>query len=522
MTFLGTSSQGGACRYPSSLALRLRGSHSSEVWIFDAGEGSIAQLQRSYMRVGAVRNIFVTHVHGDHLYGLPGLVLSILARRNVDEENAVAAPPLRVFGPPGVRSYLRMALGVASSCLRLKNALQINEIQLPSDLPSARYRGRRAAPYWKTRVRKLPLEVWPRDIAPETAEDGSVTYPLLGHGLGGGRYTGDGTPASVVAAPVAHTVPCFAYCVREHVIENRFDKSKLAALNVPNSSDINAYSLFQSWLRGESASWDGRLISPEEVLEPGRRPRRVCIVGDTHDASGAAHIASDVDVLVHEATNMAAQTHIARRRGHSSTRDATAFAKRVGAKRLLLNHTSVAYSEPKLRALEAEARALFGMDSVYVTRDLSVFNVPTEFEDTDEFVFRRFVGFTAAADCWRQRGLVPNDQGELVRDGALAPLLPELFAAREDRETSRAVVEPEEEVEMVEEEAVLEEGEQDGEDSVEIEDTEDCDSTRMVAEELGLQQPPTAAACNITSLPPPIEVRLHYLLIRTSYVTGLH
>ncbi len=475
MTFLGTSSQGGACRYPSSLAMRLRGSTSSEVWIFDAGEGCIAQLQRSYMRVGSVCNVFVTHVHGDHLYGLPGLVLSVLARRHAEP-----GPPLRVFGPPGVRSFLRMALGVAGSAIPLKNALQINEIKLP--LESARRR--RGSPYWLGRVRALPFEISPRDIEPDVNEAGHVTFSLLGHGVGGGRYSGDGTPASVVAAPVKHTVPCLAYSVSENVIEKRFDKNRLLGLGIPSSSDARSGTLFRTWLKGEPAVWEGREIKPEEVLEDGRKPRRVCVVGDTHDASPAAHIAQDVDVLVHEATNMAAQTHIARKRGHSSTRDATAFAKKVGAKRLLLNHTSVAYSEPKLRALESEARALFGLDSVYVARDLSVFNVPTEHEDEDGFVFRRFVGFTSAADCWRQKGLVPNANGELVSDEELTPFVPEIITegrAPPERYKRSAL--------------------DDALDSKE----EDSTMKKIAAEELGLKLPPTAAASMVRN-GAPLEV----------------
>lgn len=417
LTFLGTSSQGGACRYPSSLAVRLRGSSSSEVWIFDAGEGCIAQLQRSYMRVGAVQNIFLTHVHGDHLYGLPGLVLSVLARRQKDSGESPL--PLRIFGPPGVRNFLRMALGVASSTLPLRDALQINEVQFPVEFAPAshRFRFRRSQPYWRSQVRALPFELMPRDIAPQMdpARPGRFSYPILGHGeQGEGRFEGDGAPASVVAAPVLHTVPCLAYTVREHVISRRFNKKLLTELGVPPSSDERSRTLFQNWLRGDPALVGDRLVTPDEVLVPGRRGRSMCIVGDTHDASGAAHIARDVDVLVHEATNVAAQAHIARRRGHSSTRGATAFARRVNANRLVLNHTSVAYSEPKLRVLEAEARALFGVNRVYVARDLSVFNVPTEHEDSESFVFRRFAGFISAADCARQRGLIPKANGELV------------------------------------------------------------------------------------------------------------
>ena len=144
--------------------------------------------------------------------------------------------------------------------------------------------------------------------------------------------------------------------------------------------------------------WNGHEIAVGDVMRNGRAPRSMCVVGDTFDASGASHIAENVDVLVHEATNVAAQTNLARTRGHSSTIGATAFAKKVNAKRLILNHVSVSYSERKIIGMEAEARSMFGVNKAFVARDLSLFSVPTEEEDTAEFGFRRFVGFT---DCNR-------------------------------------------------------------------------------------------------------------------------
>jgi ribonuclease Z len=70
VTFLGTS---GAVpttqRNPSAILLQREG----ERFLFDAGEGT----QRQMMRFGtgfAVSHLFITHLHGDHVLGLPGLV----------------------------------------------------------------------------------------------------------------------------------------------------------------------------------------------------------------------------------------------------------------------------------------------------------------------------------------------------------------------------------------------------------------------------------------------------------------
>lgn len=410
LTFLGTSSQLGKNRYPSSMALRL---HGQQVFVFDAGEGTVAQLQRSQMRVGLVRNIFITHLHGDHLYGLPGLVLACLACRKARGFGGDEGP-LVVYGPQGVRAYLRLALGVAGFRAKDEGALRVDELVWPTAFGSREqgYRSRASRVYTRAKVRRLSFELPGRDILPREAagRPGEYTYHVLGGKPKRGlldatdaemqsfrRGESPNGPAVVTAAPVLHTIPTFAFSVTENMLSQRFDKDKLKELKIPSTSPMNGRAevrnLFRTWLSGQPGEWDGQSIHPAEVLQTNRQPRSVCVVGDTYDASGAAHIARGVDVLVHEATNLANQSHISRMRGHSSTRGATGFAKRIGAKRLVLNHTSVAYSENKIRLMEREARVMLGSDNAFVARDLSVFSVPTEDEDVQKYMFRRFVGY---------------------------------------------------------------------------------------------------------------------------------
>ncbi|HQR39282.1 MAG TPA: ribonuclease Z [Blastocatellia bacterium] len=95
-TVLGTSSgRPTPRRNLSAGALQLDG-----LWVlFDCGEGTQYQLLRTDLRLSRLRYVFVTHMHGDHILGLPGLLGTLnLARHD---------QPVDVYGPPGIVRYLR-------------------------------------------------------------------------------------------------------------------------------------------------------------------------------------------------------------------------------------------------------------------------------------------------------------------------------------------------------------------------------------------------------------------------------
>jgi ribonuclease Z len=87
-------------RHLSALALV----HNSRVLLFDCGEGTQFRLMQAGVRAPRIEAIFITHLHGDHFFGLPGLLstLSLLKRQN----------PLRIVGPLGLTDMLAHIPGV--------------------------------------------------------------------------------------------------------------------------------------------------------------------------------------------------------------------------------------------------------------------------------------------------------------------------------------------------------------------------------------------------------------------------
>jgi len=106
VTFLGTSSgvptRG---RNVSSVALRLP--QRSELWLFDCGEGTQHQFLRCDLRLSQLRRVFITHMHGDHVFGLPGLLASLGLGGT---SNGVD-----LYGPDPLDAYLHGVLRTSST-----------------------------------------------------------------------------------------------------------------------------------------------------------------------------------------------------------------------------------------------------------------------------------------------------------------------------------------------------------------------------------------------------------------------
>ena len=172
ITFLGTSG-GVPTRARNVTCIALQPSErqgGAPLFLFDCGEGTQHQFLRApHLKLNQVERIFFTHLHGDHLYGLPGLLASRALADN-------AETPVTLHGPRALADYFR---GVAAA----------------------------------TGARNFGGASEPQAVRP------GVVY--------------EDDYLCVECAPVQHGIEAYAYAVTERDEPGRFDVEKARALGIP-------------------------------------------------------------------------------------------------------------------------------------------------------------------------------------------------------------------------------------------------------------------------------------------------
>ncbi|HWK23842.1 MAG TPA: ribonuclease Z [Ureibacillus sp.] len=95
-------------RNTSALVLKLLEERGT-VWLFDCGEATQHQILHTTIRPRKVEKIFITHLHGDHIFGLPGFLSS---RSFLGGETT-----LTIYGPKGLKEWITACFHVSKTHL---------------------------------------------------------------------------------------------------------------------------------------------------------------------------------------------------------------------------------------------------------------------------------------------------------------------------------------------------------------------------------------------------------------------
>jgi ribonuclease Z len=88
---------------PTAQVLEIR----NKLFLIDCGEGTQVQLRKNKVKFSAINHIFISHLHGDHFFGLIGLISTFnLLNRNND---------LTVYGPEGIKEIIKLQLKLSNA-----------------------------------------------------------------------------------------------------------------------------------------------------------------------------------------------------------------------------------------------------------------------------------------------------------------------------------------------------------------------------------------------------------------------
>ena len=106
-------------RNPSAQVL----SYHNSSYLIDCGEGTQMRMSEYKVRRSKISTIFISHLHGDHIFGLPGLITSFALQGREED--------LSIYGPVGIKKYLDTIIEISGS--HLSYALYIHEL-VPGEL----------------------------------------------------------------------------------------------------------------------------------------------------------------------------------------------------------------------------------------------------------------------------------------------------------------------------------------------------------------------------------------------------
>jgi len=276
------------------------------VLLLDCGEGTQYRLLHAGLNRARVDAVFVTHLHGDHLYGLPGLAATIGQLQRTAS--------MTVVGPKGIQRFLAAAAGVSE----------------------------RETPYGLDVV-ELDVAALEDEVDSEADSEATCVYETE-------EFT-------VEARPLDHRVPTVGYRLQEKPRRGRFNPDRARELGVTDPRD------FGRLHAGESITTaDGARVSPGQVVGPDRPGIALAYCTDTRPCEGARILATGADLLIHDATFTHDLADHADETGHSTARQAADIAHTAGVGQLLLTHISARYDSADV--LADDARSIFPASEV--------------------------------------------------------------------------------------------------------------------------------------------------------------
>ncbi len=294
--------------------------------LFDPGEGTQRQMLLAGVRASEISRICITHFHGDHCLGLPG----VLQRLSLDR----VAHQVACYYPAEGEEYF----------WRLRHAAIFHDLAT---------------------IREHPVGGDPAEGS--TAGPGRAEQDPAGQDPAGeGWVIGETAAFRLTAWRLSHRVPTIGYQLAEPD-GRRMVPERLAAAGI-SGPDVGRLAQ-EGWL-----DVNGRRVHLAKVSEP-RPGQRFAFIMDTRLCEAIFALAEGADLMVCESTFLASDAALAPEYGHLTATEAGQIAAQSGVRTLVLTHFSQRYAHEDPRRFADEAASVFGGEIV-VAGDLDRIPVP--------------------------------------------------------------------------------------------------------------------------------------------------
>ncbi|WIA10111.1 hypothetical protein OEZ85_010318 [Tetradesmus obliquus] len=314
------------------------------LFMVDCGEGSHRQARSTGLQLEQVDSIFITHLHGDHCFGIGSMLVSLCAARRAQREReqqqqqqqqqqqrdwpAGEGPGvLRLVGPPKLGELVSALLVGAGVGRRLDLPVYVTEF-CEDDSDAHGWQPLPGCAPGQAFVRRLAPQVLPREQLPagllerldraglDWQNHPSNTRRTMFKAKSGLVWRLASQHATITAAQLQHRVPCWGYVFDELTPQQQQQQQQ------------------QEHEQDEK---------DEQQQQQQRQGRRVLILGDTVDSRAIAPVACGADLVSHEATFASGMEGKAAVAQHSTAWMAGEFAAAIQARSLVLTHFSARY-----------------------------------------------------------------------------------------------------------------------------------------------------------------------------------
>ncbi len=305
-------------RYPSAQVLDVHG----RLFMIDCGEGAQMQMRRAGLSFLKIEHICLSHIHGDHLFGIFGLLstMGMLGR----------SARLNIYAPKNFEPILKFF------CTHFGEGLKFD-------------------------INYVPLEMTEPEVIYE-----NKTVELL-------------------AFPLNHRIETFGFIIREKMPPRNVHKEAIAKYGL-SIAEIAALKRGEDVLRPAgpltkpciendfipcSGSDEPLMIRNEDVTYIPFQPRSYAYCSDTAPFPELVEWVHGVTLMYHESTFPAEMADMAEKTFHSTTLQAAQTALDAGAGRLIVGHYSSRY--PSISFFLDELRSIFPDTSL--ARDMDVIEI---------------------------------------------------------------------------------------------------------------------------------------------------